>query len=645
MFAEPGNVKPRTAALILVHTNAIVAILSLFGATNFFWLFLFAYLTGIFFDTKKVYPIRKLILNTVGIIFSLYFLSQLTLENLISPLSNTLLLLIATKSLEKKDIRDMYQILLLSLFAVSLSTLHNLNITFLIVLLIELFLGLTSLVFINLYRNLGDQTLSTNDVSQFLRVCVLLFFLIAIFSVPFFIFLPRSQNPIFSLLSKSDELKSGISDSVSLGKVGEIQMDNTVAFRVYGLPKSLDSTKFYWRVSVFDKFTGEKWISTKDSKVEIRKQSEQSFSYIIFLEPTFARYLPLLDYPAGVSSVEGIQAQVYVQEGNVFRLSQSIDKPIKYIGYSSNTLLYEDPPEHYMELPESIPKGILKLAQEISENAETPEEKVKKVINYFSTNGFSYSLKLENYENDPLEYFLLVSRKGNCEYYASATALLLRIMGVPARIVGGYKGAIWNNIGKYYIVTNSMAHVWVEAFVNGSWIKVDTTPPYLPAGIRKVSWFSLLSDTVMSFWLSKVVGYSIEDQMNILTSFSRKVSVGFNKDFLLNTLKKAFLMILITSLLYIAYVYSKRLRRTPTNVYYALVELLKKRTKTQIDIDKPYKLLKHLEDKQIKVYADYIVNLYLRHKYSRHKIYRDEIQRAYESLAKIRKIIKGKDHT
>ncbi len=640
MVIELRSIRLRNLILLLVHTNAIVGIISLFGTTSFFWFFFFVYLTGIFLDFKSVYPIRRLILNTIGVILSLYFLSRLSLENLVSPLSNTLLLLIAIKSLEKKEIRDLYQILLLSLFAVSLSTLHNLNITFLIVLLIELFLGLTSLIFINLYRNVGDQVVYIRDVAHFFRVSVVLFILIATFSVPFFIVLPRSQSPIFSFLSKPDGLKSGISDSVSLGKVGEIQMDNTVAFRVYGLPVGLDSTRLYWRVSVFDKYTGKEWISTRDNKVEIHRGNENSFSYTIFLEPTFAKYLPLLDYPAGVTNLEGIEALVYIQEGNVFRLSRTIDKPIKYVGFSSDTLLYEDPPEHYLDVPKNIPNSILKLAQEISENAKTSQEKVRRVVDYFGAGGFSYSLRLEKYENDPLEYFLLVSKKGNCEYYASATALLLRIMGVPARVVGGYRGAIWNNLGNYYIVTNSMAHVWVEAFVNGSWIKLDTTPPYVPPGIRKVSWFSLLSDAVMSFWLSKVVGYSIEDQISMLTSFSKKLSIGFNKHALLNTLKNTFLAILIISLLYVLYIFFRGLRRTPTNAYYALVGVLKKETKMQVDANKPHQLLKQLEHTPLKVYADYIVNLYLRYKYSQYRIYNDEIEKAYESLAKIRRIIK-----
>ncbi len=643
MVVEFRSIRLRNLILLLVHTNAIVGIISLFGTTSFFWFFLFAYTIGIFLDFKRVYPIRRLILNTIGVMLSIYFLSQLSLENLVSPLSNTLLLLIAIKSLEKKEIRDLYQILLLSLFAVSLSTLHNLNITFLIVLLIELFLGLTSLIFINLYRNIGDQVVYIRDVAHFFRVSIVLFIFIAIFSVPFFIILPRSQSPIFSFLSKPDGLKSGISDSVSLGKVGEIQMDNTVAFRVYGLPVGLDTTRLYWRVSVFDRYTGKEWISTRDNKVEIHRGNEISFSYTIFLEPTFAKYLPLLDYPAGVTNLEGIEALVYTQEGNVFRLTRSVDKPIKYVGFSSYTLLHKDPPEHYLDVPKNIPNGILKLAQEISENTTTPEEKVKRVVDYFAKGGFSYSLRLEKYENDPLEYFLLVSKKGNCEYYASATALLLRIMGVPARVVGGYRGAIWNRLGNYYIVTNSMAHVWVEAFVNGNWIKIDTTPPYVPPGIGRVSWFSLLSDAVMSFWLSKVVGYSIEDQIGIITSFSKKLSIGFKKDTLLNTLKDVFLIILIASLLYITYIFLRGLRKTPTNAYYALVGVLKKEAKMRVEPDKPYELLKQLENTSLKVYADYIVNLYLRYKYSQYRVYKDEIQKAYESLAMVKRVIKRKN--
>ncbi|WP_143045252.1 transglutaminase-like domain-containing protein, partial [Acinetobacter baumannii] len=167
-----------------------------------------------------------------------------------------------------------------------------------------------------------------------------------------------------------------------------------------------------------------------------------------------------------------------------------------------------------MRIPPDISPNLKKLAEELSANAKTDMEKLRNVIQHFSK-GYSYTLRLERYEGDPLDYFVFVSKKGNCEYYASATALLLRLMGVPARVVGGYKGALWNPYGGYHIVTNSMAHVWVEAYVEGRWLRVDTTPPYVSPSLERISTLALIRDSIVSFWYSNIVGYTSEKQIRL----------------------------------------------------------------------------------------------------------------------------------
>jgi transglutaminase-like putative cysteine protease len=251
--------------------------------------------------------------------------------------------------------------------------------------------------------------------------------------------------------------------------------------------------------------------------------------YTVVLEPHYDDYLPALDYPYSLSSLEGIKAQVFVAPGGVFRASTSINRPIRYTASS----VFEPPNldedlAPYLEVPKDVPKGIRSLAEELSRDAKTDEEKLKRVIEHFSK-GYTYSLKLEKFEGDPLEYFLLVSKRGNCEYYASATALLLRLMGVPARVVGGFKGAIWNNYGNYYMITNSMAHVWVEAHINGKWVRVDTTPSYQSPALKHISTFSLIMDSIVSFWYSNVVGFSAEKQISLFKAFGRGLRWSIKK--------------------------------------------------------------------------------------------------------------------
>ena len=109
---------------MLVRLTSLVGILSLWNVadTVYFFVFVVLYLLGVPMDIKATYPVRRIFLNLFGVVLTLYFLSFLTLEDLLKPFSHVVLLLLSIKSLEEKKPRDLYQILLLSLFAVSIST-------------------------------------------------------------------------------------------------------------------------------------------------------------------------------------------------------------------------------------------------------------------------------------------------------------------------------------------------------------------------------------------------------------------------------------------------------------------------------------------------------------------------------------------
>ncbi len=621
----------RASTLIWVYLSAIVGVLSLVGMAEVPYLlvclsFLF---TGLFMDHRQTYPIRRLFLNIFGVAMVLYFGSQLSLENLVGPLSNLLLVLLGIKFLEEKKPRDMYQILLLSLLCISLATLHNLSLSFLLFLLVFSFLSITSLVFINSYRQSQRDYQRAEVFFYYFKVSLALFISVFLFAIPFFVGLPRSQFPILDLFGRGEGLKTGIAKEVSLGKVGEIQQDNTLAFRVYGLSQGLRDP--YWRVQIFDTYEKGRWVNNLKGSQPLPKGTGD-VQYTVVLEPHYDDYLPALDYPYSLSSLEGIKAQVFVAPGGVFRVSTSINRPIRYTASS----VFEPPSwdedlEPYLEVPKDVPKGIRNLAQELSRNAKTDEEKLKRVIDHFSK-GYSYSLKLEKFEGDPLEYFLLVSKKGNCEYYASATALLLRLMGVPARVVGGFKGAIWNSYGNYYIITNSMAHVWVEAYINGKWVRVDTTPPYQSPALRRISTFSLIKDSIVSFWYSNVVGFSAEKQISLFKAFGKGLRWSVKKENLAVVLKYILLTTLGLALLYLPIYLYRRLKKDPENLFRKLQETLNSK-------DSPERLLEKFKGKEQYRYVEYIVRLYQRYKYSNYRVYPDEVREGYRVLKTLKAML------
>jgi len=630
---------PKGATLIWIYLSTGVGVFSLaeIADTLYLSLCILFILLGAIMDYKNSYPIKRILLNLLGIALTFYFAFQISLDNLVEPLSNLLLTLLGIKFLEEKKPRDMYQILLLSLLCLSLATLYNLSISFLIMLTFFSLLGITSLVFINAYKQ-NPKNFQPLEVFKYYSVISLSLFVAVLFlSVPFFVFLPRSHFPLFDVFGRSDGLKTGIASEVSLGKVGEIQQDNTVAFRVFGL--SQDIKEPYWRVQVFDTYEGNRWISTlKESFSPLKGMGD--ISYTIILEPHYEDYLPMLDYPYSIGSLEGIKGQVFVRPGGAFRLSTNINRTIRYTATSISepVLSYETLYDAYTEVPEDVPESIKRLAMELSKGVMDEEEKVQRVIKHFREGGYSYSLKLESYEGDPLEYFIFVSKKGNCEYYASATALILRIMGIPSRVVGGFKGAMWNNYGNYHIVTNSMAHVWVEAYIDGRWVRIDTTPSYQSPAIKRISSLALLKDAIVSFWYTNVVGFSVEKQISVFRTFGKGLKWSVKKENLKVVFKYILLVLLMTTFFYLVFLYYTELRKTPDNLYKRLVQVLESK-------EEPERLLEKFKGRDFYHYVEYIVRLYQRHKYSNYRVYPDEVERGYRALKEIKNKLSNADHS
>jgi hypothetical protein len=129
-----------------------------------------------------------------------------------------------------------------------------------------------------------------------------------------------------------------------------------------------------------------------------------------------------------------------------------------------------------LSLPQLDPR-IRQLANKIFRNCTTTAQKVEAVTRYFHTN-YAYSLGLDVPPNqDPLTYFLIEAASGYCEYFASGTAILLRLVGVPTRYVTGFLVTERDPDGKFWIARNMDAHAWVEAWdqESNAWTIVEST--------------------------------------------------------------------------------------------------------------------------------------------------------------------------
>jgi hypothetical protein len=136
-----------------------------------------------------------------------------------------------------------------------------------------------------------------------------------------------------------------------------------------------------------------------------------------------------------------------------------------------------------LKVPGKLKNSLVALAYRWIANAHGDEEKLNALEKKLRSD-FSYSFHFRRIRGvDPVLDFLTRSKKGHCEYFASAMALLSRSVGIPARVIGGYRVGEVNPLGGYHIVRERNAHAWVEAWVDGAgWKTFDPTPAIEIAG-------------------------------------------------------------------------------------------------------------------------------------------------------------------
>lgn len=207
----------------------------------------------------------------------------------------------------------------------------------------------------------------------------------------------------------------------------------------------------------------------------------------------------------------------------------------RYTAYSSDPLLSDLqmtrlPPavrSAYLVVPPELTARVGALADRIAAGAGSTSDAAKAgaIVDWLQAHhGYSAEPPLRP-GVDPVEDFIFGHEPGHCELFASATVLLLRASGVPARYVTGFRGGDWNALGGYVAVRDDRAHAWAEAFVMtgglGQWTRVDATPPGpAPAALAGVA---QLADAIEHLWTSWVVGFDLGRQQDLIQRVGRRL--------------------------------------------------------------------------------------------------------------------------
>jgi transglutaminase-like putative cysteine protease len=475
-------------------------------------IFLAAFFWGILADNQKLTwaTPRPIIVFLVIFISILISLIGISLEGLFDRILGILLIMISAKIIMPKKQRDVLQIYLLNLFVIASAALIRFGIEFGILVMAETYISITGLILI--YGSLKQREINTPDLRSVFRFSGIMTLILIPAAITFFIIIPRPTWTLFSW-DGGAQGKTGFSERVRPGDVEELKRDRSPAFRVKWLrgPRPVAPR---WRGLVYDTYRNGGWEKSNTDRVDYPVRRNRIMEYEILLEPSGLKYLPALGVPVNVS-LQNERANLI--RGYTITVSRTVEQRILYHVWAINPRYIPEAgdPKRYLRVPPEIGQAMISITSGFSSaNAQTA---AREIVSYLKTR-FTYTLKPgAGGGGHPVIRFLTVSKQGHCEYFATAMVFMLRSLGFPARMVGGYLGGEWNETGEYYLVNQSDAHTWVEVWVKGKgWLLFDPTPNVGP--IDKPVLLSKLNqylDYVRYKWYCWVMQYDLEKQIKL----------------------------------------------------------------------------------------------------------------------------------
>jgi protein-glutamine gamma-glutamyltransferase len=369
-------------------------------------------------------------------------------------------------------------------------------------------------------------------------------------SVIFFA-LPRLSYGYLSKFAQQNSLVSGFSDNVNLGEIGRIQQSaQTVAhIKIDNDLNGIYGQRLYLRGTVLTRFDGVRWINPPRQTEVIPYTYGGHFALVgrsSPISPTVERFAfnsthQVVRYrvemePIGTNVIFLLSQPRYVV-GRFREISVDLDETVlnqdrdrivgDYTGVSDlsqpaasdlKTFIGRTPSElnaRYLSVPPLDPR-ISILAHTLADKQPSPYEKAMAIQEYLSRE-FGYTLELpSSTPPDPLADFLFRRKQGHCEYFASAMAIMLRDVGIPSRIVTGFRGGEFNQLTQSYILRAKDAHAWVEAYIpDAGWIIFDPTPAGTAPVMTNARRLALYLDAAREFWREWIINYDVNRQQQL----------------------------------------------------------------------------------------------------------------------------------
>jgi len=454
-----------------------------------------------------------------------------------------LVLMLALKLLETFRTRDARIVASLSLFLCGTQFLFSQGIPMIIYIICCLLSSLIALMYLHrreAFENLGEAPDTGRNLLTELGFGLRMVALAFPIGLAIFLLFPRWGSPLWGLPEDALDARSGLSDSMSPGSIQSLFMDDSPAFRATFGDNMPRHSELYWRGPVFWEFDGRQWemsYLSRNLKAETKPALETApLLYEIQMEPTEQRWIFALDYPALIP--QGTSLRMDYQ----LRSRHPITQLRNYVmasdpDFIDSPTLKQTLRRAALELPVGFNPRTAGMMADWREEAGSDVELIRRALALFNQEEFHYTLNPPLLSQHTVDEFLFETKRGFCEHYASAFTVMMRMAGIPARVVTGYQGGWYSELGSYVLVRQSDAHAWSEVWLRGSgWSRIDPTAAVAPerveqgavdllSGRRHVLDFEWLRNTRNTFdliqrsWNSWVVAFGADRQSRLFSVF------------------------------------------------------------------------------------------------------------------------------
>ncbi len=386
-----------------------------------------------------------------------------------------LILLAALKLLELRSARDATVVIYLACFVIITGFFYSQS------MLTALFMLATLTVILATWVHLQSGTLALRPR---LRIAGILLLQAIPLAFILFVLFPRVEGPLWGL-PQDAYTSSGLDDRMSPGSVGKLALSDAVAFRVMFKDHPPQRDQMYWRGPVLWDFDGHTWTQGRGSFKPPQLDSlAYPIDYTVTLEPQNKNWLFALEMPTQISIPAAMTYDFQLRQNSPVT-SRERYSAHSQLGYRANA--EEDPRQlqRALTFPYNSNPRAQQLAREWHNNSTSDEAVISTALAYFNREGFHYTLSPPQLGANEIDDFLFGTRKGFCEHFASGFVFLMRAAGIPARVVTGYLGGEYNDLGDYYIVRQSDAHAWAEVWLRRrGWVRIDPTAAIAPARVE-----------------------------------------------------------------------------------------------------------------------------------------------------------------